>query len=142
MPEEKRPAESTPTSASPPVPDEHAAPPHPSPPNLEPTFGYNQPSGGPSVSRNTPLVQRVQSVSDSFHGPPKVGSDSSLPFETGTELSGGLQRRPVNDAALLSTTGEFAPPQPLDPASLAVGNPSLGEPTLRPGAGHDRSDTV
>jgi hypothetical protein len=81
MPEEKRPAESTPMSTS-------------------------SPPGGPWCR---PHVQRVQSVSDAYQGPPEVVSDSGLPFETSTELLAGLPPR-VSNAALLSTTGKVAPP--------------------------------
>jgi hypothetical protein len=81
MPEEKRPAESTPMSTS-------------------------SPPGGPW---RRPHVQRVQSVSDAYQGPPEVVSDSGLPFETSTELLAGLPPR-VSNATLLSTTGEVVPP--------------------------------
>jgi hypothetical protein len=88
-----------------------------------------------------PHVQRVQSVSDAYEGPPTVVSNSGLPFETGTELSTGLRRRSVvGDAALPSNSGlSFEsianPPRKVSGAAAALSGEGelAAEATIRPG---------
>ena len=101
----------------------------------------------PGASREGQSIQRVQTVSDAFDGAAEVvsfkGSDPKQVLDTGPAPHGlhfsgagydssddalvAMQRR-TRDAALLSTTGEFQSPRPLDAASLTVGRPSIGEP--------------
>lgn len=69
---------------------------------------------GASMSEG-PIVQHAQPPS--FQGPPEV---TSVPFfETGTDLSAGLRRQAVSNAAVLSATDEVVlppPPAPPDPS--------------------------
>lgn len=107
------------------------------------TFGHNEPTGGPPISRDTPFVLRTQSASGAFKGAeasevvnprqePHLHNMSGVGFETrGDDLIPNVQRR-INNAALLSTTGEFAPPFPPSTGSTEARSSARGELTLTP----------
>jgi hypothetical protein len=77
-----------------------------------------------------PHVQRVQSVSDAFEGPPTVASDSGLPFETNTESIANPPRKVSGAAAALSGEGGLAAEATIRPGRVTiVPTPYPADPT-------------
>ena len=90
----------------------------------EPTFGYNQPSGGPPISRDTPPALRQTAAETvgtaTAPEPDKIVNPAPKLHEVVRDFSAGVEASAEAQAV--------APPQPLDPASLTVEKPGVGEP--------------
>ena len=78
----------------------------------EPTFGYNQPSGGPPISRDTPPALRQTAAETvgtaTAPEPDKIVNPAPKLHEVVRDFSAGVEASAEAQAV--------APPQPLDPA--------------------------